>query len=63
MNRYIRKAISSWISWRAKRRLYRAHPELIHFDIAERAARKKHGRVNDIIAARKACMTDLLRAK
>lgn len=63
MIRLIRKALSNWRASNAKRRLYRAYPELHHFDRAEIAALKSHGRVNDVRAARQACMTELLRAK
>lgn len=51
-----KRAIRSWLSWRAKRRLYRVYPELIHFDEAEKAAKRSHGRVAHIRKAREEFM-------
>lgn len=59
--RTIRSVISSWLRWRSTRRLYAAHPELRHFDDAERAAKRKHASVEPIRAARREFMTAALR--
>lgn len=57
----IRRFVNAFFSWQAKRRLYRAHPELRHFDAKERELRQRHGKVRDVQAARVVYMTELLR--
>jgi len=61
MTRFIRIAIESWKAWWLKRRLYKHHPWLKHFDEAEKEARRKHKAVEPIRQARRDYMTSVLR--
>jgi hypothetical protein len=61
LDRLIRRAIAQWQSWQTRRRLYRAMPELRSLDQAEREARQRHGRVNEIQKAKHDCMLSALR--
>jgi hypothetical protein len=61
LDRLIRRAVSSWQSWQTRRRLYRALPELRYLDQAEREAKHRHGRVNEIRRAKSEYMLQALR--
>lgn len=61
IDRLITRVLWGWQRWRIKRKLYREHPELYHFDAAERDAQRSHGRVNSIRQARRDYMTAALR--
>lgn len=63
MSKLIRRAIASWQSWQTRRRLYRAMPELLYLDQAEREASRRHGRVNDIRRAKHNVMLAALRGE
>jgi len=63
MNKLIRRALASWQSWQARRRLYRAMPELRYLDQAEREASRRHCRVNDIRRAKHNVMLAALRGE
>jgi hypothetical protein len=63
LDRLIRRAVSSWQSWQTRRRLYRALPELRDLDQAEREAKHRHGRVNDIRKAKSEYMLQALRGE
>jgi len=61
LDRLIRRALAQWQSWQSRRRLYRALPELRFLDQAEREARQRHGRVNEIRKAKREFMLSALR--
>lgn len=52
MRSLIRRLLFDWTLWRAKRKLYRAQPELKALADEERAARKAHRSVRAIAAER-----------
>lgn len=60
-NRLLRRALSSWQSWKTKRRLYRAIPKLKEFEAAEKASIKGHGKVEAVRKERVQFMTATLR--
>ena len=55
--------IKRLLSHLRKRRLYKACPELRHFDVAEQEQARRHGKVSDIQEARKAYMTSVLKGR
>lgn len=63
MNTLIRKALRAWQSWRMRKALYRAYPELRYLDETEAQAKRNHRPVAHIRAARQAAMTSLLSGK
>lgn len=61
LDRLIRRALAQWQSWKTRRRLYRAMPGLRSLDQAEREARQRHGKVNEILRAKREFMLSALR--
>jgi len=62
-DRLIRRVFREYQSWRNRRRIYHALPEMRSFDIAEQEASRRHSSVNDIRKARQAFMTQALRGR
>jgi len=52
MRSLIRRLLFDWDLWRAKRKLFRACPELVAIEAEERAARKGHRRIRELSAER-----------
>lgn len=56
----IRKAIHEWKSWRTRRRIYRACPEMALIDQAQKEARKSHRPSKHFYEAKRALMMAML---
>lgn len=52
MRSLILRMLFDWDMWRAKRKLFRACPELVAIAAEERAARKGHRRTRELTAER-----------
>ncbi|MBX5206734.1 hypothetical protein [Rhizobium sp. NZLR11] len=60
-DRLIRRVFREYQSWKTRRKIYQALPEMRSFDMAEEEASRRHSRVNEIRKARQAFMTQALR--
>lgn len=63
MTRLIRRTILAWQNWRSTRAIRRAYPDIRRIDEAIRDARRRHGPVANLLAAKRAFMTDALRGR